>query len=33
MEELEQRYGKRIVVKSVPEFHREQFEVRGTTKG
>jgi ribonuclease G len=33
MEELEKKYGKRIIVKAVPEFHREQFEVRGTTKG
>jgi ribonuclease G len=33
IEELERRYGKRIIIQSVPEFHREQFEVRGTTRG
>jgi ribonuclease G len=33
IEELEKKFGKRIIIQSVPEFHREQFEVRGTTKG
>jgi ribonuclease G len=27
LEELEQRYGKRIHIKSIPDYHVEQFDV------